>query len=107
MAFTVKQENPAAATAADLYTVPASKEAVISTLAICEHNNVATSYRVLIRPNGDAAADEHRLAFDAPVGGRDTILMTVGIALAAGDVITVQAATADVTFMAFVNETDV
>lgn len=107
MSFTVKQSNPAAATAANLYTVPASKEAVVSTLAICEHNDVATRYRVLVRPAGATAAAVHRLVFDAPVAGLDTVFLTVGIALATGDVVTVEAATENVTFTAFVNETEV
>jgi hypothetical protein len=107
MAYTVAQSNPAAATPADLYTVPASTEAVISTLAICEHNDVATRYRILVRPAGDTAADVHRLVFDAPIAGLDTVFLTLGIALATTDVITVEAATGDVTFTAFVNETGV
>ena len=107
MAYMVKQANPAAATPADLYTVTASKQAVISTLAVCEHNDVATRYRVLIRPAGASAADVHRLVYDAPVAGLDTVFLTVGIALATTDVITVEAATGDVTFTAFVNETEV
>jgi hypothetical protein len=104
MAYTVKQSNPAAATPADLYTVPAGKEAVISTLAVCEHGDVATRFRVLVRPAGAAAAAVHRLVYDAPVAGLDTVFLT---ALAAGDVVTVEAATADVTFTAFVSETEV
>ena len=107
MAYTVAQSNPAAATPADLYTVPAGKEAVISTLAVCEHNNVSATYQVLVRPGGATAADVHRVIFDAPIAARDTIFVTTGIALAAGDVVTVEAATGDVTFTAFVNETEV
>jgi hypothetical protein len=107
MAYTVKQSNPAAATPADLYTVPAGKEAVISTLAVCEHGDVATRFRVLVRPAGAAAAAVHRLVYDAPVAGLDTVFLTIGAALAAGDVVTVEAATADVTFTAFVSETEV
>lgn len=107
MAFTVKQSNPAAATAANLYTVPAATEAVISTIAVCEHNGVSTRYQILVRPAGASAADVHRLVFDAPIAALDTVFITVGIALAATDVVTVQAATADVTFTAFVNESEV
>jgi len=107
MPYKVGQSNPAATTPADLYTVPASTEAVISTLAVCEHAGTATTVRVLVRPDGDTAADVHRLIFDAPLNAYETQFYTLGIALAATDVVTVEAATGDVTFQAFINETDV
>ena len=91
----------------DLYTVPASTEAVISTLAVAEHGGVTTRYRVWVRPNGAAAADEHILVYNVPVGQFDTTFITAGIALAAGDVVTVEADEDEVTFTAFVNETAV
>lgn len=107
MAFTVKQSNPAAATPADLYTVPASKEAVISTLAIAEHGGAPADFKVLVRPAGAAAADVHVLVNAAELVANDTQFLTIGIVLAATDVITVETTTADVTFTAFVNETEV
>lgn len=106
MAYVLAQSNPTATTDTDLYTVPAAKEAVISTIAVCEHNDVATRYRVLIRDNGDAAAAVHRLVYDAPVGGLDTVFITVGATLGENDVVTVYAGTADVTFTAFIDEKD-
>ena len=107
MAFTVKQSNPAAATPADLYTVPAATEAVISTLAVAEHGGAGATFDVLVRPAGSAAADVHVLIKGGELGANDTLFFTVGIALAATDVITVEADTADVTFTAFVNESEV
>lgn len=107
MAYTVKQSNPAAATPADLYTVPASKEAVVSTLAIAEHGGAAADYTVRVRPAGAAAADVHILVNSAELVANDTQFITIGIALAATDVITVEATTGDVTFTAFVNEMEV
>lgn len=107
MAFTVKQSNPAAATPADLYTVPASKEAVISTLAIAEHGGAPANFTIRVRPAGAAAADVHILVNAAELVANDTQFFTIGIALATTDVVTVEATTADVTFTAFVNETEV
>ena len=106
MAYTVAQSNPAAATPADLYTVPASKEAVISTLAIAEHGGAPADFKVLVRPAGAAAADVHVLVNAAELVANDTQFLTVGIALAATDVVTVEATTGAVTFTAFVNETE-
>ena len=106
MAYVLKQSNPTATTDTDLYTVPAGKEAVVSTIAVCESAGTPTRYRVLIRDDGDTAAAVHRLVYDAPVGALDTVFITVGATLSATDVITVYAATGDVTFQAFIDEKD-
>lgn len=107
MSFKVQQSNPAATTADDLYTVPAAKEAVISTLAVAEHGGAPAEFSLKIRPAGASAADEHILVSAAELAAYDTQFFTIGIALATTDVITVEATTADVTFTAFVNEQDI
>lgn len=107
MAFTVKQSNPAAATAADLYTVPSATEAVISTLAVAEHGGAGATFDVLIRPAGAGASGSSVLIKGGQLDANDTVFFTIGIALAATDVVTVEADTGDVTFTAFVNESEV
>jgi hypothetical protein len=52
------------------------------------------------------AADVHILAAGVALVPNDTAFITAGIALGTADVVTVEADTGDVTFMAFVNETD-
>lgn len=106
MAFKVAQSNPAAGTPADLYTVPSAKEAVISSLTVCNHGTATAEYDLLVRPAGAAAADVHILAAGVAIFANETAFITAGIALGTADVVTVEADTADVTFMAFVNETD-
>jgi hypothetical protein len=106
MAFKVAQSNPAAGTPADLYTVPSAKEAVISTLTVCNHGTATAEYDLKVRPAGATAADVHILAAGVALSPNDTAFITAGIALGTADVVTVEADTADVTFMAFVNETD-
>jgi len=106
MAFKVAQSNPAGGTPADLYTVPSAKQAVISTLTVCNYGTAVAEYDLLVRPAGAAAADVHFLAAGVTVRPTETAFITAGVALASSDVLTVEADTADVTFMAFVNETD-
>jgi hypothetical protein len=101
MAYVLAQSNPAATTDTDLYTVPANTEAVVSTIAISEHAGIATTYRILLRDDGDAAADEHRLVYGAAIAGNDTVFITIGATLGPDDVVTVYAETGDVTFMLF------
>ena len=95
------QSNPAATTLTTLYTVPAATQSIASTLSICNIGTVSTTYRVAVRPAGAAIANQHYLAYDAVVSANDAILLTLGIALATTDVISVYAGTANISFSVF------
>lgn len=95
------QSNPAATTLTTLYTVPASTQAVCSTITICNTASSATTYRIAVRPAGAAIATLQYLAFDAALPANDTATLTLGVTLAATDVISVYAAAANVAFSAF------
>ena len=101
------QSNPAATTATTLYTVPSSKEAVVSSISICNLASSSATYRIAIRPAGATLANQHYLAYDVTVGAADTTIITVGITLATTDVITVYASTANLAFSAFGDEASV
>jgi hypothetical protein len=77
---------------------------VISTIVVA--NRVATSatYRIAIRPTGATLANQHYIAYDVAVGGGDSITLTLGITLAATDVITIYASTANLSFSVFGSE---
>ena len=94
------QVAPAAATATTLYTVPAATQAVCSTLSIC-NRDIATTYRVSVRPAGAAQDVKHYLVYDAVIAANDTILLTLGITLATTDVVTVYAGTSALSFSLF------
>jgi hypothetical protein len=107
MATTYKvlgQSAPAATTATNLYTVPAATSAVISTLVIANRALTNASYRVSIRPGGASQANQHYIAYDVAVGGGDSTTLTLGITLAATDVVTVYASTANLSFNLFGSE---
>ena len=94
------QVAPAAATPDMLYTVPAATQAVCSTLSIC-NRDIATAYRVSVRPAGAAQDVKHYLVYDAVISANDTILLTLGITLATTDVVTVYAGTSALSFSLF------
>lgn len=94
------QVAPVAATATTLYTVPAATQAVCSTLSIC-NRDIATTYRVSVRPAGAALATKHYLVFDAVLGINDTVTLTLGMTLATTDVVQVYAGTSSVSFSLF------
>lgn len=107
MATTYKvlgQSSPAATTATTLYTVPAATSAVVSTLSVCNTTAAGVTVRLAVRPAGAALATAHYLAYDLPAGGKETITLTLGITLAATDVVTVYASAADVVFHAYGSE---
>lgn len=97
------QVNPSATTATTLYTVPSGKTAVISTLVIANLSTAAT-YRIAIRIAGSALSNEEYIAYDVALSANDSTALTLGITLAATDVVTVYASTANVAFSAFGDE---
>lgn len=100
----IGQSAPSATTATTLYTVPSATQTVLSTITVCNRSATAATYRIAVRPAGAALANEHYLAYDAPLSGNDTIALTWGLTMEATDVLTVYASTADTTFIAFGSE---
>jgi len=97
------QSNPAAVTLTTLYTVPANTSAVCSTLVVSTLG-VSATFRVAVRPAGDAIANQHYLAYDISLNQYDSITLTLGITLAATDVVSVYASNATVAFNLFGSE---
>jgi glucose-6-phosphate dehydrogenase assembly protein OpcA len=98
------QVAPSATTATTLYTVPAATETVISTIVVANRSASNATYRIAVRPNGAALANQHYLAFNVTVGASDSTTLTLGITLDASDVLEVYASTADLSFNAFGSE---
>jgi hypothetical protein len=95
------QSNPSSATATTLYTVPSATQAVCSTLTIANLASTATTFRVAVRVGGAALTNAQYIAYDVPLAGADSITLTLGLALAATDVVTVYAGSASVAFSLF------
>jgi hypothetical protein len=95
------QSSPSATTLTTLYTVPASTQAVCSTLSVCNTTGAAITYRIAVRPAGASIATQHYLAYDASVAANDSVLLTLGIALAATDVVSVYASGTNLAFSLF------
>lgn len=98
------QSNPSATTATSLYTVPASTQAVVSTIVIANLAATSATFRIACRVAGAALANSQYVAYDVSVGANDSTALTLGVTLGAADVITVYASTANVTFTAFGSE---
>jgi glucose-6-phosphate dehydrogenase assembly protein OpcA len=84
--------------------VPASTQAVVSTIAVSNQAASAATFRIAIRPAGETLAAKHYIAYDSTVNANDSTMLTIGITLATTDVITVYASSATVSFNAFGSE---
>ena len=82
-------------TLTDIYTVGSGKETVISTIIIANRTSSADSFRIAVRVDGDAISNKHYIAYDVPVAANDSTTLTLGITMAATDVLSVKTETAD------------
>jgi len=97
------QVKPNATTNTTLYTVPSATSAVVSTLAVT-NLGVSTTFRIAVRPSGATIADQHYIVYDSTLNAGSSVYLTLGISLAATDVVTVYAGTANVAFNLFGSE---
>lgn len=93
---------PSASTLTTLYTAPG--QVVASTLSVCNQGPAATSFRVAVRPNGDAINQKHYVAYDTNVNAYDSVFLTLGMTLSGTDVVSVYAATSSLAFNLFGTE---
>jgi hypothetical protein len=98
------QVNPPANTLVTLYTVPAFNSTVIGTISVCNQSSSNSTYSIAVRPAGAAIANQHYINFNTSIPANDTITISIGITLAATDVISVSASDTSVSFMAFGSE---
>lgn len=95
------QSSPSSTAIANVYTVPAATNTVISTLMICNRATVNASYNIAVVGAGAAIANQHYVAFNSVVPANDSIALTVGMSLGATDNIAVQANTTGVNNLGF------
>jgi hypothetical protein len=98
------QSAPTATTNTDVYTVPAGTEVIISSIVVTERGGSATTFRIAVRPNGATLANEHYIAFDAPIQSNDVVALSLGVTADAGDIVTVYAGSANLSFNLFGSE---
>lgn len=99
------QSAPASTSNADLMTVGAGKQQIVSTLNIANTTTAIATARVFARIAGAAAAASNALLYDVQIPANSSASFTLGMTLAATDVITIQTGTANaLTFTAFGTE---
>ena len=98
------QSAPSATTNTDVYTVGSGKSAVVSTITIANRDSSAATYRIAVRPAGASITNAHYVGYDITVGASDSTVLTLGITMAATDVLSVYGSTANLTFQAYGSE---
>lgn len=99
------QSAPAAVTNTDLYTVPSATSTVVSSIVVANRNSGTSTWRAAVRVNGAAVTDKQWAYYNVVIPGADTFIATVGLTLSAGDVVTVWASSANLSFQLFGEET--
>lgn len=96
--------NASAGALTDLYTVPSSTQAVVSTVTVSNLSTTAGRIRLLVLPSGQTAGKKNFIVFDTPIGANSTEAYSLGITLNAGDKLQVASDTDNVSATAFGSE---
>lgn len=98
MGLVVEQSAPLATTETDLYTVPANKEFVGSSLYVCNRGSTLTTFRIAIVVGGGATQNKSYRYYDVLIPGNDTFVITTGLCGLAGTVFRVYAGNGNLSF---------
>ena len=98
------QVADASANDVELYLVPASTEAVVSTIVICNREAASNTFRIATKTDNSSVANTDYVAYDSSINANDTITLTLGVTLQTGAEISVGASDANVTFQAYGTE---
>ena len=98
------QKNPSANVLTNLYTVPTSNSAVISSFVISNLDANAAAFSIAANLSGSATTNTNHLAFRVSIPGNDSIALSLGVTLNASSQLSVNANTSTLSFSAFGTE---
>lgn len=91
-------------TEGNIYVVPAANSAVISSITVCNQAITAATYSILVKVANAATTTKQYLVYQSAVPGNDTVFLTLGITLGAGDVLAANVNTSTVSINSFGSE---
>ena len=74
----VNSNTPGANTDADLYTVPAATQTVVSSIVVCNRSTAAT-FQIRVRVAGAGSDNKQFIAKDMAIAANTTVAMTLGV----------------------------
>ena len=98
------QVADASANDVELYLVPASTEAIVSTIVVANREAAANTFRIATKTDNSSVANTDYIAYDTSIGANDSITLTLGVTLQTGAEISVGASDNNVTFQAYDTE---
>jgi hypothetical protein len=100
---TLAQLNPSAALTT-LYTVPAATSTVCSSIVICNQSASVGTFRISVAVAGEADSAKQYIYYDQTLAAKSTFIATIGMTLAATDVVRVFPSSASMSFNLFGSE---
>ena len=97
------QGTAAVGTYADLYTVPSSTSAVVSTVTICNQAAADATYRLAVAATSTPATAEF-IVYGGTVKANDTVTLTLGLTMQAGKKLVISSSANTSSFGAFGSE---
>ena len=88
------QKNPGSSVLTNVYTVPDSTQAVVSSIVLTNTSGTAgggVAARLAVNAAGVTVATSNYLAYDVNIPGCDSVTMTLGITMNAGSQLSVYA----------------
>jgi hypothetical protein len=85
-------------------TSPTSKEAVISTIVVCNTSGLPVTYRIGLMSSAGTPSTEQFVIYDQIIQANFTVALTLGLAMPAGRFIRVSSSAATLAFSAYVSE---
>jgi hypothetical protein len=83
------QTLPTANTLSNVYVVPTSTSAVISTITICNQSSANANVDIMIRPINEALANKHYFMRGVTIPRADTMILSPGVTLNASVIVAV------------------
>tara|TARA_B100000902_G_C27210189_1_gene863901 strand:+ start:432 stop:770 length:339 start_codon:yes stop_codon:yes gene_type:complete len=99
--------NSVANTQSNVYVVPAGNSAVVSTITICNQTGANGSYSLAVQDKSEfaaQAANATMIVRGASVPAADTVVLTMGLTMNAGSVLSANGSFVDISFSAFGSE---
>jgi hypothetical protein len=87
-----------------LYTVPALKEAIVSSLVVCNTSTGTGTFTVAITSSSSTPTTADYIYKSISITGNNTFIATTGFTMSAGNKIVVQASIATIVFSVFGSE---
>jgi hypothetical protein len=86
---------PANTTLTNCYTVPAGSSATISSVSVCNLTNAVKTFRISVAIAGAADTNKQYIFYDQEIEAFSNFTATIGITMAATDVLRVQTSNAN------------